>query len=279
MDHLTKSAGEMMRLLRRRRNLTLAQAARLLLTSSPVLSRKERGAAPLERSDLQAAIGAYALDPWESYQLITAAGFLPGSFALTDSSGGLRRFAESILANLTYPAFITDELMYIRAWNQPIHAIWTPNLDGRPLHLLDDLFSGRVRAKMGDGWHAYMERALRIFQLKTLHVRPRADYAQLLRELGRKHGPDFARVWAAADILTQEAVAGQVARTGTETVIVRHDSPAGMIDYLVAEATWHFPQPYSLSVYVPYGAANTARFAEFLARMGPNELYFAGDPP
>jgi transcriptional regulator with XRE-family HTH domain len=274
MRNLTITAGEMLRALRRRRNLTLAQAARLLHTSAPVLSRKERGGA-LERADLHAAIDAYELDPWESYQLITAAGFLPGSFSLTDGSGSVRRFAESVLANIVYPAFITDELVYVRAWNQPMQIIYSLAADGRPVHLIDILFSETVRTRLGASWTAYSGQAVRIFQLKTLNVRPRADYARLIQAYETKYGPEFTSIWESADAVTQMTVTGLSPQTGIETVTVHHESPLGAIDYLVTNAAWHFPQPYELNVYVPYGAANAVRYADFGASLGTGSIYLA----
>ena len=119
--------ARLFRELREQRNLTLRSAARLLHTSAPVLSRKERGQVAIERRDIELAIAGYGLDPWETFMLWTAAGFAPSAARRRVSAEHVRQVAGQLLGAISFPAFLTDALLFVRAWNQGIEAIWRPS--------------------------------------------------------------------------------------------------------------------------------------------------------
>lgn len=126
MHDYNKAAGILLRSLRRQRGLTQVEAAHLLSTSSPVLSRKERGQEQIERLDIQLAITAYQLNAQESQALWSAAGYLPEP-PLHRPAEQIYCQAKRLLTELPFPAFLVDELAEIQAWNQPLVALWVAN--------------------------------------------------------------------------------------------------------------------------------------------------------
>lgn len=260
--------------LREQRKLTLRSAARLLHTSAPVLSRKERGQVAIERRDIELAIAGYGLDPWETFMLWTAAGFAPSATRHPVSTEHVRLMAGQLLGAISFPAFVTDDLLFVRAWNQGIEAIWRPSAAPGPIHIVDDLFSERVRQKMGAQWEPYVLRALRIFRTQTWPVATDPRFLGLLDSLEAAHGSLFVAMWNRTQI-DDESTASPT------PVIVRHDSRCGPIDYLVMQATWATPGPWMLSTYLPLGPENLARYqamiAEHLDSVAGAPVLFSGE--
>lgn len=254
--------------LREQRRLTLRAAARLLHTSAPVLSRKERGQAPIERRDIELAIAGYGLDPWETFMLWSAGGFAPSATRHAVSDGQVRHIADQVLGVISFPAFLTDDLLFVRAWNRGIEAIWHPSAAPGPIHIVDDLFSERIREKMGVEWESYVLRALRIFRTQTWPVATDPRFLGLLDKLEAAHGPKFVAMWNRAQIEDEAGV-------DLAPVIVRHDSSRGPIDYIVMQATWATPGPWMLSTYLPVGADNLALYE---AMMGDHPEIAGGAP-
>lgn len=124
MHDYNKAAGAMLRSLRRQRGLTQIQAACLLNTSSPVLSRKERGQEQIERLDIQLAIAGYQLNHEERQALWSAAGYLPEPPVHQQAEHRCCQ-AKQLLAELPFPAFLVDEVGEVQAWNQPLAALWS----------------------------------------------------------------------------------------------------------------------------------------------------------
>ncbi len=266
------SAGQLLRRLREQRNLTQQHAAKLLSTSSPVLSRKERDQDEIEREDIRLAIQAYDLSPWEAYELWLAAGFIPEPTLPAARQYDLRAFAETLLPNLPFPAFIADVLGYIKAWNQGIEAIWgASQAEGTQIHVLRDLFSARVREKLGARWQPYILQALRFFRLKTTRFANDPQFRTLIQSLKTQYGEEFEALWNEAQATGDTPLLPPVDAGGT---IVQYESEHGLINYLVVQAALQFPQAHELTLYVPFAAEDYARYQRFQAEMGEGKLYF-----
>lgn len=273
MADRNKAVGTLLRKLRQQRKLTLKQAAARLNTSAPVLSRKERGADEVERLDIRLAITGYCLTPWEAYALWTEAGFIPEPMQPPARTYNLRDFAETLLLNLPFPAFIQDILGYVVAWNEGIEAIWLPSQTESPrLHIIDELFTARVRVYLGEHWDAYILRALKVFYHKTLSISNDPTFRELLAYLSRRHPDVFVAKWNLAQTTTEGPLEPPAIEMGS--TIVPHASPYGLIDYLVMQSAFQFPPEYELIMYVPFGKENQERYEQFKATMGPNRLYF-----
>ena len=273
LTELHSLAGQMLRKLRHQRGLTLKQAAAALNTSPPVLSRKERGEDVIERQDIRFAVKSYQLTAWEAYELWTAAGFIPELSLISEHIYNLHEQTELLLQNIAFPAFVMDSLGYIRAWNQDIEAIWAPSAaqQGRHrLHIIDDLFSPRLRERLGPGWEAYVSQSLKIFYHKTLRIANEPEFRALIETLHARHGAEFVRKWNEA----QNGRGDPLAPDAGATIVV-HDSPSGPIEYLVMQTLFQLPQQYELITYVPFGDANQERYRHFKATIGPNRLYFS----
>ena len=266
------AAGHLLRKLRHQRGLTLKLAAAALNTSSPVLSRKERGEDVVERQDIRFAIKSYQLTAWEAYELWTAAGFLPEPSPISEHADDLHEQTEALLQNIAFPAFVMDSLGYIRAWNQGIEAIWAPSsaqASAGRLHIIDDLFSARLRERLGEAWEAYVAQSLKIFYHKTLRIANDPEFRMLMETLHARHGAEFVRKWNEA----QSGGNGLATPDAAPTIVV-HDSPFGPIQYLVMQTLFQLPQQYELITYIPFDAANQERYQRFKAAIGPNKLYF-----
>lgn len=264
----------MIRQLRRQRNLTLARAAAIMRTSAPVLSRKERGQDNIERTDIRRAIEAFHLTPWEAYELWLAAGFIPEPTLEPPRNCDLRELAETLLPHLPCPAFIIDEIWYVWAWNQGIEEIWqVSQADSEYLHVLDDLFSERVRGLLGKEWDRYVTQTMRVFYNKTIRSSNDPAFQQVLADLVKRHGDAFKEKWNTMP--WGEYADENLPSIDVSGTIVTHNSPLGPIEYIVMQALFHFPQSYELVMYVPFGIANQARYQQFRATMmSPNQLYF-----
>lgn len=269
---ISGAAGYLLRKLRHQRGLTLKLAAAALNTSPPVLSRKERGEDVVERQDIRFAVKSYQLTAWEAYELWTAAGFLPEPTPISERIHNLHEQTEALLQNIAFPAFVMDSLGYIRAWNQGIEAIWAPSsAQGGPqsLHIIDDLFSARLRERLGHGWEAYVAQSLKIFYHKVLRIANDPEFRMLMETLHVRHGAEFARKWNEA-----QSSSNGIASADSGPTIVVHDSQFGPIQYLVMQTVFQLPQHYELITYVPSDAANQERYQQFKATMGANRLYF-----
>ncbi len=271
LDYST-TAGQVLRRLRKQRNLTLTQAARQLGTSTPVLSRKERGQDEIKRIDIRAAITVYQLSPWEAYELWIASGFIPEPTLPVARNYDLYELAETLLPHIPFPAFIMNVPGYILAWNQEIEAIWSLSLsENKQVHIIDELFSERIRQLLGIRWEQYVSQALKVFYNKTFRIANDPTLRHLLDHLCRRHGETFIRKWNEAQ--SAYAVDAKLSPLDMGATVVMHDSPYGMIDYLVMHMTFQFPQEYEVTMYVPFGAQNQKRYQRFKATMGPGRLY------
>ncbi|GEM_PF-2286459 len=267
----------MIRQLRRQRKLTLARAAAIMRTSAPVLSRKERGQDNIERTDIRRTIEAFQLTPWEAYELWLAAGFIPEPTVSQPRACDLRELAETLLPHLPCPAFIIDELWYVWAWNQGIEEIWqVSQTDSEYLHVLDDLFSERVRGLLGEDWDRYITQAIRVFYNKTIRISNDPAFRELLTFLVERHGAAFIDKWNAMQ--RGEYMNEWLPPVDMGGTLVTHNSPLGPIEYMVMQALFHFPQSYELVMYVPFGTANQMRYQQFRTTMRPHQLYFRDMP-
>jgi transcriptional regulator with XRE-family HTH domain len=291
MKNLGNSPGETLRWLRHRRGLTLEQAARLLHTSAPVLSRKERGAATLSHDEVQAVITAFRLDARESYILVTGAGFLPAAFP-SSGSINVQDVATTLLPHIAFPALIVDELLYLRAWNHCAQTIFELPGDGvSAVHPINLFFAPKLRERMGDAWQTYADDGLRTIQERTLTVRRRAAYQRMLDNFAQTYGPLFTERWEAVRLLNLDSPITPVPQPAEPTpdgsntppedlanFLYRYPTAAGVIEFLLTRAALDTGQRYELNVYLPYGRENSARYDQLRAQLGPDQVCFGADP-
>ena len=235
MRDYNKAAGAMLRTLRRQRGLTQIEAAHLLNTSSPVLSRKERGQEQIERLDVQLAIVGYQLTEWESQALWHAAGYLPEPLPQEDGEN-VSCVSRSLLTEIPFPAFLKDPLGQVKAWNQLFAALSTPNAPQPDPTLTDQPDAG--------AWRFYAE---------------------------EEHGDAVVAKWPEIQQNRQGLTAQLLHELGE--VLVQYASPLGSIDYLVLQAPFSFPQACTLLVYMPFGLENHLRFEQWKAQMELNRLF------
>lgn len=272
MPDYNAQAGRLLRRLRKGRNLILRDAARRLNMSAPALSRKERGQERIERRDIAEAVRGYELSPWEAYTLWTSAGFIPEPTVPPQREYDLRTFAETLFPSLPFPAFIMDVLGYVVAWNEGIEMIWRPSQAGPGrIHLIEDLFSPRLRERLGERWEPYVRQSLAVFYHKTLPVANDPEFLALIDRLARTYREDFTRLWGAARQNSDASLPLPPIDMGT--AVVSYDSALGMIEYLVLQSVVQFPQTYELIVYMPYGDANNERYRLLRERMPQNRAY------
>jgi transcriptional regulator with XRE-family HTH domain len=264
----------MLRQLRKARGLTLQEAAPLHNLSTASLSRRERGEDKLDRTDIRAAITAYQLTAWQTDRLWTAAGYLPDPSSNATEEFDTYAFAEILLSNLPFPAFVMDPIGYILAWNHGLEALWHVHQNGwaKP-HIVGDLFSEQARAIMQDGWDAYVRQALVHFHHRTLRVANEPALQALLADLEAEYGDLFVDRWHEAQRKVQMEDVPFPLEMGR--TFVRYESEFGPIEYLVMKSTFTAPTEQQLFMYVPFGTENEDRFVRFRASMGESRLYFA----
>ncbi|MFN8487768.1 MAG: helix-turn-helix transcriptional regulator [Caldilineaceae bacterium] len=236
MHDYNKAAGTMLRSLRRQRGLTQIEAARLLNTSSPVLSRKERGQEQIERLDIQLAIVGYQLNYEESQALWSAAGYLPEPTLRHEQQNNLCDRARSLLAELPFPAFIVDASGQVQAWNQSLAALWPASdapVDQCPVN--------------------------------------QPAFCQWLRQRTAKYEEEL--VAKGQDAQQNSQVQAERWTEELRNALVQYASPFGPIAYLVLQTTFSFPHAYELIVYVPFGLEDQRRYEQFKAQMEINQLF------
>jgi transcriptional regulator with XRE-family HTH domain len=266
------AAGKLLRQYRLRRGLTLHVAARLLSTSAPVLSRKERGQERIERRDIAAAVRAYELSSWDAYRLWTASGLIPEPSLASEDGVDLPALAETLLPNLPFPAFFMDILGYVLAWNEGIETIWRLSASTQPrIHAIGELFSERVRAQYDDRWDSFLDGALAVFYQKSLPVANDPAFDEVIKYLARIGGPAFTERWRR--LAGEGDTLGAFAALNAATAVATYDSPAGPISYLVLQSGVQTQLRSDLYVYVPYGEENNERYRLLQKLIGPNRLY------
>lgn len=151
--------------------------------------------------------------------------------------------------------------------------MFNPRSDCQKEPILDDLFSPRLRQFLGERWDQYVLHAVQVFYHKTVRVANDPSFRDLLDSLCRRHGEEFIRKWneAQSDDGSQDTLP-PVDVGGT---IVPHDSPYGMIEYLVMQTIFRFPYEYELIMYVPLGTENQQRYQKFKGTMNGNTIYFS----
>lgn len=291
MKNLGDSPGETLRWLRHRRKLTLEQAARLLHTSAPVLSRKERGAAALSHDEVQSVITAFSLDAREAYILVTAAGFLPAAFPGSGSIN-VQAVATTLLPHIAFPALIVDELLYLRAWNHHALAVFDLPADGLSVvHPIGLLFAPELRRRMGDAWQRYADDGLRVFQERTLAIRRRPEYQRMLDRFAQAYGSPFTERWDTVRLLSLDSSSApdpQPAEVALDsgsppleelaTPVYRCPTAVGEIEFLITRAALDATHRYELNVLLPFGQKNSVRYDQLRAALGPEQVRFGADP-
>jgi transcriptional regulator with XRE-family HTH domain len=260
MAHFGISAGQLLRVFRLNRGLTLREAAALLNTSYPVLSRKETGQDELRRPDINSAIDGYKLNDWEAHQLWTSAGFIPDKLIAPAPYrlGDLTPLLEA----MTHPAYISDVLGYILAWNLGAEWLWAASQAEEPIHFLDDLFSDRQKKRLGERWESYIARGVTIFYERTLPYANDPKFHELLKRLEARHGAPFIEKWIAVLKDAKASEASQPQASDGSGVVVEHASNGSMIRYVVSLVVFRNTQYYDLVMYVPLGEENQERYAE-----------------
>ena len=266
---LLEAPGSMMRRLRLERNLTLRTAAEMLDVSPSALSRLERDMRTVERSDVDAIVQAYGLLHWESSNLHMSAGLAPAAQAVADGKAAWRVLTER-LGTLTLPAYVMDQFNYVVAWNGAMQEVWEwPAAPTAPIQALDDLFSPRVHRLLGDDWQKTAQLVCRHLYLRSLRVAGDPRFQKSLSAVARKHGSEFITKW-------NEALAIGEARGLRDTdyvdLVLRRDTRAGMIEYMVLQSALHTPLPLELHVHLPIGPDSARRHEQIVAKVATGQV-------
>lgn len=273
------TAARLMRRFRLRNNLTLQQASPLLDTSPSALSRKERGEKPVERTDIRNAIDAYSLDAWESYELWIAAGFVPEQRKPYLSHASMCEIVKPLLKNVTYPAAITDQVGYIKAWNSAYEAIWRLADTVPTPHCIEEIWRREDLFLSHDCWNRHALHSLKLFYHKTLRATGRSDMDAVLKHLRRLYGEAFTQRWDQAqnhmgtfDLLSDSAPGALLDTYGVTLV---HDTsretnrPQG-IEYLVMQSMVEFLADYEMTIFLPFGESNQKRYVHWYQHVSQN---------
>jgi transcriptional regulator with XRE-family HTH domain len=270
-----KATGQLLRELRAQRGLTLQAAEERMHCSAASLSRKERGEVEITREDIRRAIRAYGLNPSEALRLWSTAGLLPEPVTTSPLPGyDIRDLAEALLPGLNFPALIVDEWGYVRAWNQAMEELWSITRLGLPgPHIVDIAYSDQARERLGELWETRMWLVVNYFYRRTLPRSADPALAVILAELEERWGEKFICTWH--EVHDEEAMRKHLGGASIGAMLNPHPSPFGVIDFLVVNGRFHFPQPYELSINIPSGAESQERYRQFRELIGEDRLYFA----
>ncbi len=265
--------GESIRQLRNRSNLKQEAVATAMGWSTAVQSRVENGTRDCTPEEVRHLARVVQASPWETAHLCNLVGYLPDPPPSVGEEQ-FEAFAVLIMSQLPYPAFMADAYMFIRAWNGATHAIWNPPTEG-PVHMLDDLFSSRVRSQLAHRWRDYVTRAVWLFYNRSLPVANTPRYRALLTWLHQRHGDEFLQIWDEAWRMGYGSTSAQ--RPGG--VLVQYPTPGGEIQYVVFQSMLMFPSSMELYMYIPYGRENVERHRQFEEAVDFGTVYTADPPP
>lgn len=270
-----KRAGWELRRLRHRRQLTLQQAAKLIHISISTLSRRERGEDEICHNTIRSTIKAYKLNMEESYGLWSSAGLLPEPELDAPHTPDITTFAPRLLYNQPNPAFITDQLCYLRAWNHALDVIWHPReAPHQPVHIIDDLLSERQQQRLGAEWERCVLRSMRFFYQRTLRIVRDPQVRHLLHTLHERHRETFTRFWEQAR--NEEYITEQMLLVGPGLSIIPHETPFGVIRYMVTTGAFSVPSGYEFILYAPTDRTSQQRYEQFKEQLNSNRVFFAG---
>jgi transcriptional regulator with XRE-family HTH domain len=270
-----KATGRMLRKLRLKRGLTLQAAEERLHCSAASLSRKERGEVEITREDIRRVIKAYGLNSGEAQCLWSAAGLLPEPVGTTPlPSYDIRELAEALLPGMNFPALIVDQWGYVRAWNQAMEELWSITRLALPKpHVVDIVCAEQARERLGELWESRVWLVVNYFYRRTLPLSADPAFATILSDLEARWGEMFIRMWR--EVHDDQAMHKHLGGGSKGAVLNAHPSPFGVIDFLVVNGRFHFPQPYELSINIPSGAESQERYRKFRELIGEDHLYFA----
>lgn len=272
MRNSPENAGAFLRRMRKARRLTLKQVELCSLRSTSVLSRLERNERSVSRDDCLVLSKCLRLTSYETHSLFFMAGYLPEA-QHAHSDAELRKTALGLLGDFRFPAVLMDTAGYLYAWNSVIEAVVRPAHD-RPVHVLDDLFSPRLRAKLGEQWRHSVTRAIWIFLQRFVATGNEQAYAAALQHMERTHGVESIALLNEAQKMEAPDSAG-VAQLG---LLFEHDSSLGPVRYISAQLLPHTNAGLELHMFLPIDADNTRRFDLFSASLGANTIYLGRSP-
>jgi transcriptional regulator with XRE-family HTH domain len=255
--------------LRRQRGLTLEQLAAAIGTSIPVLSRKERGAQPLERKDVRALVEQFGLAPHEAHELWTVAGFVPEISYPHSHASNSYEFAEALLLGVPYPACVLSFPGYLLAWNHEFELLWNPSrLALKPLHALDLLLSADVPPEMADAWEHTTRQVLGLFYRRLARRAHEPLTRSLLASLSARYGARFETRWQAFQRGSAAPPTG-----AAEALLVPLHSSWGVLRFLALRGLAATPRDDELITLVPFGADSHERYQQARATVPVGRLY------
>lgn len=267
-------AAVLLRRFRLRINLTLEQASPLLDTSASALSRKERGEKPLERTDIRNAIDAYNLTPWESYELWIAAGFVPEQRKPFLTHTSMCEMVRPLLSSVTYPAAITDQVGYIKAWNGAYEAIWKLADTVPTPHHIEEIWRRKELFTSHESWDRHALHSLKLFYHKTLRATGKPELENVLKYLRTIYGEEFTERWDQAQShvgafsFINDSAQKSNSLLDTYGVTLQHhsghtDDANTSLEYLFMQSMVESLADYEMTIYLPFGAINQKRYVEW----------------
>lgn len=254
-------AGSVMRAIRRRRKMTLEQAAPLLSMSVSALSRRERGLERIQRGEIELAVQVYSLSFWEAHELWQSSGYLPERSMPDVDHDTWLEVTKTILNDIPYPGWFVDSTGRIVAWNTCMDKLWrlAPAAEAGPIHAFDIIvFSERSKELLGDNW--YMT-ALRMFSYNYHATLPQANDPQLqelLQHYRRKYGGKFDALWEAAQGIDPKMGDNPL---DLEPSIITLLTEVGPIRFLYLQSFFPYIPYQGIFVYLPLGEESRQRYA------------------
>jgi transcriptional regulator with XRE-family HTH domain len=250
--------------------MTLEQVATAIGISIPVLSRKERGAQPLERKDVRALVEQFGLAPHEAHELWTIAGFVPEVSYPTRPPGNPYDYAEALLSQVPYPACVLSFPGYLLAWNHEFETLWQPSrLAFKPLHALDLLLAAAGPPDLAERWEQTTRQVFGLFYQRLARYAHEPPTRRLLASLSARYGAAFDERWQAH----QRGNAATPAAERADVLLVPQQSPSGALTFLALRGLASATHDDELITLIPFGIESEERYRQVRAAVSESRVY------
>jgi transcriptional regulator with XRE-family HTH domain len=274
MPEIDQQAGAVLRTIRRRRKMTLEQAAPLLSMSVSALSRRERGLERILRTEIERAVEIYDLNFWEMHELWRASGYLPNNQGVPATDDDWQDLARTILNELGYPGWFVDPVGHIVAWNTCMDRLWelSKMAGEEPPHAFDVIiFSERSKQLLREDWRSTVLKLISYNYHATLPLSTSAEIQEMLSDYRRKYGQEFEDLWEAAGQV--DPYLGSLGIDIESSTITLH-TEAGPIRFLYLASALPYAANYGFYVLLPIGEASRQTYQRLCRKSVPG-AYFA----
>jgi hypothetical protein len=224
----------------------------------------------VERGDVETVVRGYGLSRWETSNLQLSAGLTPTPPQRAEAKATWRLLTEQMQL-LKAPACIVDEFNFLVGWNGLMQRVWgLPNAPTGPIHLLDELYSTRMRRLLGEAWRRTATTACRYVHVRSLRVAGEPSFSKSLAALEKKYGNEFIADWNGA--LGFDDGSGDQVVADYAGAVVRLETSEGFIDYLSLQSPALAFTSLELHVQIPIGIESERRHAQLVAGVEPGQV-------